>query len=123
MVLTEVADRLARLALHHTYKKSVVANGPVAIKAVKQQNILVVTFSSAKQLSTLGSKKLTGFELVNDKGIRMEVVGSIDKNKVIINIPTGEKIKRLLYAWKPFSRANLVNEAGLPAATFSMECK
>jgi sialate O-acetylesterase len=50
----------------------------------------------------------------------MEAVARINKNKVLIKIPTGEKIKSILYAWKPFTRANLVNEAGLPGSTFSM---
>jgi len=116
----EVADRLARLALHYTYKKLIIADGPVASSARRQQNSVVVSFSFAKQLSTSDKKALTGFELVNEKGIRMETIATIYKNKVLLNIPPGEKIKRILYAWKPFTRANLVNEAGLPVSTFSM---
>jgi sialate O-acetylesterase len=29
-------------------------------------------------------------------------------------------IKTVLYAWKPFTLANLVNEAGLPCSTFKL---
>jgi sialate O-acetylesterase len=116
----EVGDRLALLALHYTYKKNVIANGPVATGTIVNQNTIEVSFKFAKQLSTADKKQLTGFELVNDKGIRMEAVARINKNKVLIKIPTGEKIKSILYAWKPFTRANLVNEAGLPGSTFSM---
>lgn len=115
----EVGDRLAGLALHYTYKKPVIANGPVATSISRQQNTIVITFSYAKYLLTSDKKELTGFELINDKGMRLETRATINKNKVSLIIPTGEKIKTVLYAWKPFTRANLVNEAGLPASTFS----
>ena len=38
-----------------------------------------------------------------------------------IDIPKGEKIKTVLYAWKPYTTANLVNEASLPCSTFKLE--
>ena len=38
-----------------------------------------------------------------------------------IFIEEGENIKSVYYAWQPFTRANLVNEAGLPCSTFKLE--
>ena len=35
----------------------------------------------------------------------------------------GENVKSVYYAWEPFTRANLVNEAGLPCSTFKIELK
>ena len=117
----EVADRLALLALRYTYGKAVMANGPSALKAIQKGDNILVSFELAKQLSTSDKKELTGFELVNDKGIRIQSKAVIVKNQVQITIPKGEKIKTVLYAWKPFSTANLVNEAGLPCSTFKLE--
>lgn len=117
----EVADRLALLALRYTYGKAVMANGPSALKAIQKGDNILVSFELAKQLSTSDKKELTGFELVNDKGIYIQSKAVIVKNQVQITIPKGEKIKTVLYAWKPFSTANLVNEAGLPCSTFKLE--
>ena len=41
-----------------------------------------------------------------------------------MNIIEGfDKAERVRYAWKPYTDANLVNEAGLPASTFEIEVK
>ena len=117
----EVADRLALLALRYTYGKAVTANGPSALKAFQNGDNILVSFAFAKQLTTADKKELIGFELVNDKGIHIQDKAAIVKNQVLITIPKGEKIKTVLYAWKPFTKANLVNEAGLPCSTFKLE--
>lgn len=117
----EVADRLALLALRYTYGKAVTANGPSALKAIQKGDNILVSFAFAKQLTTVDKKEPIGFELVNDKGIHIQGKAAIVKNQVLITIPKGEKIKTVLYAWQPFTKANLVNEAGLPCSTFKLE--
>jgi sialate O-acetylesterase len=117
----EVANRLALLALRNTYRKAVIANGPSALKAIQKEENIQISFAFAKQLTTSDKKELTGFELLTDKGIHIQVKAVIVKNQVVITIPKGEKIRTVLYAWKPFTTANLVNEAGLPCSTFKLE--
>jgi sialate O-acetylesterase len=117
----EVADRLALLALRYTYGKYVIANGPVPLKAIQKDKSILVSFAFAKQLTTADKKELIGFELVNDKGILVQSKATIVKNKVRITYPKGEKIRTVLYAWKPFTTADLLNEAGLPCSTFKLE--
>lgn len=117
----EVANRLALLALRYTYGKDVLANGPSALKAIQKGHNILVSFAFAKQLTTADKKELIGFELVTDKGIHIQGKASIVKNQVLIAIPKEEKIRTVLYAWKPFTTANLVNEAGLPCSTFKLE--
>lgn len=117
----EVADRLALLALRYTYEKAVIADGPSALKAIQKEENIQISFAFAKQLTTSDKKELIGFELVNDKGIHIQSKATIIKNKVLISIPKGEKIRTILYAWKPFTTANLVNEVGLPCSTFKLE--
>lgn len=116
----EIGERLARLALRNTYHKSIAANGPVTLLAEQKGNNIVVSFDFAKQLSTAGEKAVLGLELVNERGLHIPVNARIQKNKLMIPIPAGEKIKRVLYAWQPFTRANLMNEHELPASTFSL---
>lgn len=116
----EIGERLALLALKNTYHQNVVASGPVARKAVKVKNTIVINFTSAQKLKTTGASALTGFELEDITGVHFPVKASIIQNKVHINIPPGKTISRVLYAWQPFTRANLINEAGLPASTFSI---
>jgi sialate O-acetylesterase len=117
----EVADRIALLAMRYTYNKSVKANGPFALKAIQKNENIIVSFFFAEQLATADKKELIGFEITNEKGKHFEAKASIIKNQVIISIPKGEKIKTVLYAWKPYTRANLVNEAGLPCSTFKLD--
>lgn len=117
----EVADRLALLALRYTYGKSVIANGPSALKAIIKKELITISFAFAKKLASADNKELVGFELVTDKGKHIKTKAEIIRNKVTIRIPKGENITTVLYAWEPFTRANLVNEAGLPCSTFRLE--
>jgi len=116
----EIGNRLAKLALRDTYNRSVVATGPEAVKAEQKSGQIVITFKAAKRLETADKKVLQGFSLVNEKGQIIAVSGVIKGNKVHLVVPTVEKFKTVLYAWEPFSRANLVNEAGLPGSTFKL---
>ncbi|MEJ5960808.1 GDSL-type esterase/lipase family protein [Pedobacter immunditicola] len=116
----EIGNRLAKLALRDTYHRSVVATGPEAVKAEKKGEQIVITFNGAKRLDTDNKKVLQGFSLVNVKGQIIPASGVIRDNKVHLTIPTAEQFKAVLYAWEPFTRANLVNEAGLPSSTFKL---
>lgn len=116
----EIGNRLADLALRNTYNRSVVASGPEAVKAERQGENIIITFNSVKQLSTSNKQVLQGFSLVNTRGEDISVGGVIKGNKVYLPVPERQEIKTVLYAWKPFTRANLVNEAMLPASTFKL---
>lgn len=117
----EVADRLTLLALHYTYGKPVTANGPKPLKAIQKEDTIHISFAFTKKLTTYNQKEVLGFELINQKGIHIQSKATINKNQVIINVPKDEKIRTILYAWKAFTNANLVNEAGLPCSTFKLE--
>lgn len=117
----EIGERLALLASRYTYKRQVKANGPAATIARQSGNQITISFSFAEQLRTANGKLLTGFELINNKGEHITSQASVKKNRVYIIVPAGEKIKAINYAMQPFSRANLINEAGLPASTFTMQ--
>lgn len=119
----EVGERLALLALKNTYHHNIIANGPVALKAIKKENTIIITFNNAKALKPSGGLVLRGFEIEDDKGNHLNVKASILNNEVHLVVPAGLEIAKVLYAWQPFTRANLVNDAGLPASTFSITIK
>jgi sialate O-acetylesterase len=115
-----VGERLALLALRHTYHRAIIADAPEALYAQQKGDIVIVDFSPRTRLATANSKPLLGFELVNTKGERLATKAFIKNNTVRLAIPSGEKIRTVFYAMQPFTRANLVNQAGLPVSTFTM---
>ncbi len=120
-----VGERLAKLALNFTYRqKNVVPYGPLPIKAIKQNNEIVVSFDYAgARLKTSGEKPLRGFKLVSEKGIEREAKAFIRIHQVIIPIAKNENVVEVLYSWEPYTDANLVNAEGLPASTFRLKIK
>jgi sialate O-acetylesterase len=119
----QVGERLARLALHFTYKQAnVVPYGPMPVKAIKQNNGIVVSFDYAGiQLKTSDEKPLRGFRLVNEKGIQKDAKAYIRKNQVFIPLDKNKDAVEVLYGWEPYTDANLVNAEGLPASTFKLK--
>ena len=116
-----IGERLALLALKHSYNKNITAAGPVIANASQQGDKIVVRFSNAKKLSTRNHETLTGFEIMNEKGKIISPRMTINGNEVWLRLDVKEKIIKVLYGYQPFTRANLQNEAGLPASTFSLD--
>jgi sialate O-acetylesterase len=118
-----VGERLALLALKNTYQKNIIANGPTIKSAYQKAEKIIVDFINAKKLQTHNHEKLIGFEVMNDKGEIILPKAEIKNNQVILYLTKNEKIIKILYAYQPFTKANIENEAGLPASTFSIEVK
>ncbi|MDQ2719229.1 MAG: sialate O-acetylesterase [Bacteroidota bacterium] len=118
-----VGERLALLALKNTYHKNIIANGPVIKSALQKEKQIFIDFTSAKKLRTRNNENLIGFEAMNEKGEILSPKAAIKNNKVILFLNKYEKIRKVFYGYKPFTRANLENEVGLPASTFSEEVR
>jgi sialate O-acetylesterase len=118
-----VGERLALLALKNTYHKDIIAQGPEVIKVVQNGKEIIIDFKNGKKLQTRNNEKLIGFEVMNEKGEIISPEAEIKNNRVVLHLSKNEKIIKVLYAFKPFTRANLENEAGLPASTFSIDLK
>ncbi|MCC7523867.1 MAG: hypothetical protein IT250_03535 [Chitinophagaceae bacterium] len=111
-----VGERLARWALHFTYKKNIVPSGPLPLKAKYINGNIVIRFRYAeKGLRTANGKSVTGFS-TNGK---TETEAIIQTKKIIIAVK--EKPSFIYYGWQPFSTGNLVNAEGLPASTFKLK--
>ncbi len=118
----EVGERFALQALGRVYERRVVSEGPVPGKVTKTHAGLVVTFKSARKLKTSDGKPLRELEVAGTDAIFRPASGRLKGNKLIVE-ESGREIQTVRYGWKPFSRGNLVNEAGLPASTFLINKK
>ena len=117
-----LGHRLAAWALHNQYgRQHVTPSGPLFRSAEPQGHALLVTFDYADGLHSSDGKPLRTFEIAEHEGqfhpAQAEIVG-----RQVRLTAKGVKHPRLVrYAWQPFTRANLVNGAGLPASTFRSE--
>ena len=115
-----VGERLARLALNSTYGMSHVAQyGPSVSRVTVSKGKMIIEFDNADVLTTSDGAPLRGLQIapptgsfVNVQQQDIEIVG----NRIIIDGAKG--CVRVRYAWRPYTDANLVNGAGLPASTF-----
>ena len=119
-----VGERLARLALNQTYGMSHVAqHGPTPVKAFSFNGRTVIVFSNATELKTSDNNILRGLEVADERGLFSKVDAEKEVkfkgNRIIIE----REAYRVRYAWQPYTDANLVNEAGLPASTFEIKTK
>ncbi|MDE3145114.1 MAG: sialate O-acetylesterase [Bacteroidota bacterium] len=111
-----VGERLARWALNKTYHTNIVPSGPLPFHAKYKNGKIVITFQYAgNDLHSSDAKLLRGFSI---DGVN-ECKANINKKKVVIVV--NEKPAFVYYGWKPFTEANLVNSALLPASTFKIK--
>ncbi len=115
-----VGERLALLALKNTYQKKIIAEGPAIETSIQINNEIILSFKNFKKLQTRNKEVLAGFEVMDEKGTIYSPKAEIKNNKVILSLKNEHKIIKVLYAYQPFTPANLENEMGLPASTFSI---
>ena len=115
-----IGERLARQALHHTYKKDITPCGPTVTKDERKGNSILLTFAHGKGMKSSDGKPLRTFEVAAEKGLfypaeSVEILkdGTIRVKSCKVKVPA-----RVRYAWQPYTTANLVNSEGLPASTF-----
>lgn len=118
----EVGERLGKLALNKTYFKSnITPSGPL----FKNINVVgaevEIVFDYADGLTTSDGNEPITFEVAEHKGLFYSAEATIVDNKVVLSSPEVSKPKYVRYGWQPFTNANLVNGAGLPASTFTTE--
>ena len=117
-----VGERLARLALNQTYGMSHVAqHGPTPARAFSFRGKTIIEFSNTIELKTSDGKTLRSLEIADSIGcftpVDFEKQAKIEGNRIVIE-GTAHRVR---YGWKPFTDANLINEAGLPASTFEFK--
>lgn len=118
----EVGERLARWALHNTYgKTTVVPSGPLYKNTSFRKGIAYVEFDYGQGMKSSDGQPLRRFEIAGEDGLFFPATAVVENNVVKVFSPSVKNPCRVRYGWQPYTTANLVNEAGLPASTFRME--
>lgn len=115
----EVGERLAAWALNKTYGyKTVVPSGPLYKSVCFDGGAAYLSFDYAEGMTTSDGKPVRTFEVAGDDELFYPAQAAIEKNKIKVWSDKVKEPKMVRYGWQPFTRANLVNGAGLPASTF-----
>lgn len=117
-----VGERLARIALHNTYGfNDLEWQGPTLASARADGNRITLTFSHANGLKARNGGSPIGFEIAETEGIYYPATAVTNDNTVTLMNENVSKPRYVRYGWQPYTRADLVNSAGLPASTFKAE--
>lgn len=117
----QVGERLARWALADTYNKDIVKSGPLFDSSKIETNKIVATFHHTKQLQTTDGKAVREVEIAGKDKIYYPANAVIKGNTLYVWSNEVSHPHFIRYGWNSFSEGNLVNEALLPASTFSNE--
>lgn len=117
----DVGKRLARWAQRYTYGDTAALPCPLPTTATRAGSTVTVNFQhTGPALATSNAAAPATFELAGADGVFHPATASIVGQTITAtsgNVPAPTKVR---YAWQPFSAGNVVNSAGLPASTFSL---
>lgn len=118
----EIGERLACQSLYHTYGfRHVVPCGPTLSQVTFSAGRAVLSFAYDEGLHASDGNPLSTFELAGDDGLFHPATAEIIGGKVIVRSNVVSAPMSVRYGWQPFTRANLVNGAGLPTSTFRFD--
>ena len=114
-------ERLARWALNKTYLKDIVPSGPLFRGADVRGEKVYLSFDYGQGMRSSDGKSLRCFEVAEFEGIYYPATAEVVGELVKVYSKEVRNPRYVRYGWQPFTRANLVNRAGLPASTFRAE--
>lgn len=117
----EVGERLARLALADSYGMNIKKSGPLFSEVRFDAEKAIVTFSETKKLRTSDNGAVRDAELAGADKIFYPAEAVIRGKHLEISSKKVAVPVFVRYGWSSYTEGNLVNEAGLPASTFSSE--
>lgn len=118
-----IGERLARLALHKNYDyRKLVSQSPRPVGVDIHEGCVRIAFSGLNDanrgLHPASGDRIIGFEVAGKDGIFHPAEARVEEDFVLLTCPEVKEPVEVRYAWQPFTRANLVNGAGLPVSTF-----
>ena len=116
----EVGERFAKLALAKVYGQKLICSGPEVLEFKQTGEQISIQFKPASPLKTSDGLPLRELEIAGQDGIFESAKASLEGTEIVIQTQMKE-VQKIRYGWNPYSRGNLVNEAGLPASTFKIE--
>ena len=114
-------ERLAQWALGDTYGKKVLPSGPLFRSATFNGKAATVAFDYAQGMHSADGKTLRGFELSDGNGIFYPATAEVVGEAIKVTSEEVSTPKMVRYGFSPVTDGNLVNEANLPASTFTSE--
>lgn len=116
----EVGQRLAYWALNETYGFSnVVPSGPLYSDVEFKKGAAYVSFDYDEGLrSAKEGEELLTFEIAGEDRRFYPAKAVVEGNRVKVWSKEVKTPTIVRYGWQPYTKANLVNGAGLPASTF-----
>lgn len=115
----EIGERLAYLTLYHQFqKKAFLPSGPLFKSVIFEGDTAVVSFDYAEGLQGKNGEPIVGFEVASEEGLYFPAQAEVLGDKVKVYSEKVKQPKFIRYAFAPFTQANLVNKANLPASTF-----
>lgn len=120
----EIGKRLAHRALTNSYAHSSIPKLPISftVSFTQEKRTLELIFPVGTKITTANGTSLYGFEVMDNKGQRSPVQADIKNNKIQIHIAnTSANLNSLRYAWKPFTRANVLLNDLHPLPTFEQK--
>ena len=117
----EIGQRLARWALHDSYRKPLLPSGPLFAGAHASGAEAIVRFRYAEGMRPASGTQIVGFEIAEFDGLFHPATATVKGDCIYLTSPHVKHPRLVRYAWQPFTRANLVNEELLPASTFRAE--
>ena len=116
-----IGERLAQWALGDTYGKKVLPSGPLFRSVTFNGKAATVAFDYAQGMHSADGKTLRGFELSDGNGIFYPATAEVVGEEVKVTSEEVSNPKAVRYGFSPVTDGNLVNEANLPASTFTSE--
>lgn len=117
-----IGERLAYWALNKTYGwKHIVPSGPLFRSAEFRNGAVYVSFDYGEGMHSADGKALRTFEVAEIDGLFEPAIAEVENNCLKVYSKNLKSPRYVRYGWQPFTRANLVNAAGLPASTFRAE--
>lgn len=116
-----VGERLARWALNKTYLKDIVPSGPLFRGADVRGEKVYLSFDYGQGMLSSDGKSLRCFEVAEFEGVYYPATAEVIGEQVKVYSKEVRNPRYVRYGWQPFTRANLINRAGLPASTFRAE--
>ena len=114
----DVGRRLALQALHKTYGKNIVYEGPRYKAITIDGDKLRVQFDSIGGGLMVRGDQLTGFAIAGADGKFSHAKALIDGDSIVVSADGIAEPKTVRYGWANNPAATLFNKDGLPASPF-----
>jgi sialate O-acetylesterase len=114
----EIGERLARWALNKSFQKNSTPSGPLFRSVEFKGNAAYISFDYSRNMHSSDWKNLRTFEAAEMDGLYFPAEAQAIGDKIRLIAKEVQHPRFVRYGWQPFTRANLVNDAELPASTF-----